>query len=350
MKKLLLVFAVVCALAQAMDSATGFNLPTLDEMAGDWLPYDNVANPPAVHNFHEMLLVDRSLTSVFFYPQDWLWRGGHFQRGYPPVTLTLDGHEYPATDCRWFAYRALRRNLNCGGLAVESDTRLINERRAVLVRVRVSNPGTTGREVALALSSPGTLHADGVSAGNKTQRKGVTTVTRPVQKPVSVATDEGKVRWEWKANLAPGGEQVLEYVASDEPNAPVAEWANDFAGQFDGFKKVWEQRWADAFTPSNEHFSGNLPVLVTDNRELARNYYMAHSRWLLLSARTSRYIHGCSRRTVSAHGHVLLLGCVASPTYVGSTRTSRDEGDVTAHSGAKCPRQRGHGHSDHERL
>ena len=42
--------------------------PTLDQMAGDWIPAQDVANPPAVHNFHDMLLVGRDLTSVFCYP------------------------------------------------------------------------------------------------------------------------------------------------------------------------------------------------------------------------------------------------------------------------------------------
>jgi hypothetical protein len=255
-----IISLLITVAAQAAGTPQG--VPTLNEMAGDWMAFANVANPPAVHNFHEMLLVDRSLTSVFFYPQDWLWHAGQFKRGFPPVTLTLDGREYPAAECRWFAYRALRRNLNCDGLAVESDTRMVNERRAVLVRVRVSNPSKEAREITLALTTAGT---NGV---NTTQRKGVTTVTRPVQKPDSVVNSEGNVRWEWKAKLAPGGEQVLEFAQSDDG------WTGDFAEAFDGFKNVWEQRWADAFTPGNKHFSGWLPVLQTENRELARNYYM----------------------------------------------------------------------------
>src|SRR5579875_858422 len=40
-------------LAEAAPSAP---VPSLDEMAGDWIPMKNVANPPAVHNFHDMVL------------------------------------------------------------------------------------------------------------------------------------------------------------------------------------------------------------------------------------------------------------------------------------------------------
>ncbi len=42
----------------------------------------------------------------------------------------------------------------------------------------------------------------------------------------------------------------------------------------DDCERVWEQRWADAFTPGNSHFSGNLPVLKTADAALSRNYYM----------------------------------------------------------------------------
>ena len=119
-------------------------VPSLDDMAGEWIPVATTVNPPAVHNFHDILLVNRDITSFFCYPEDWLWQGKP-RLGYPPVTLTLDGREFQTTDYRWYAYRALRRNPNCDGLDVESDARMINEQRAILVRVHVSNRGATLR-------------------------------------------------------------------------------------------------------------------------------------------------------------------------------------------------------------
>jgi len=264
---------------------------SLDQLAGDWIPVTTTANPPDVHNFHDMLLVDRDLTSFFSYPEDWLWwfspgstAGndiGKLRSGYSSITLTLDGREFPAVEYRWYPYRALRRNQDCGGLAVERDTRMINEQRAVLVRVRVSNPGPGTRKVELALAVPGQLQGDGVSVLNTTQRKGFATAISPAQKPMAVVNDKGVIRWHWTATLPSGGEQVLEFVAGDG-HAPdgqqvvgaVSQWAHAFAAQFEGFKRCWEQRWADAFTPGNKHFSGHLPVLTTDNAALTRNYYM----------------------------------------------------------------------------
>ncbi|HWD94316.1 MAG TPA: hypothetical protein VG938_18440 [Verrucomicrobiae bacterium] len=255
-------------------------VPSLDEMAGDWLPMKDVANPPDVNNFHDMLLVDRDLVSFFCNPGDWLWNGKP-RFGYPPVTLTIAGKEYPATECRWYPYRALRRNPDCAGLAVETDTRMINEQHAVLIRVQVANPLATKTNVGLTLSVSGWLQADGISAFNTNQRPGFVTVIRPATKPHATTNENGMVRWYWHLPLAAEGTNEIEFVAGDgeaaeasKVRADVRRWTSGFAEEFDGFKRCWEQRWADAFTSGNHHFSGSLPVLVTDNAALKRNYYM----------------------------------------------------------------------------
>ena len=37
-------------------------------MVGDWLPIKEVANPPDVNNFHDMLLVNRDLALLYGVP------------------------------------------------------------------------------------------------------------------------------------------------------------------------------------------------------------------------------------------------------------------------------------------
>ena len=263
-----------------MLAQTPAGMPSLDDMAGDWLPMKDVANPPDVNNFHDMLLVNRDLTSFFCYPEDWLWDGKP-RFGYPPITLMIAGKKYPASECRWCPYRALRRNADCGGLMVETDTRMINEQRAVLVRVQVANPLSIRTNVELALSVSGWLQPDGISVLNTNQRPGFATVVCPVRKPDSVTNDNGVIRWRWKVALSAGGKKGIGFIAGDghasdsyKVQADVTHWRKHFLAEFDGFKKCWEQRWADAFTPGNKHFSGSLPVLVTDNAALRRNYYM----------------------------------------------------------------------------
>ena len=274
----ILAFLTFPVLAQ-----TPAGVPSLDEMAGDWLPMKDVANPPDVNNFHDMLIINRDLTSFFCNPEDWLWGwgDGKWSAGYPLVTLTIAGKEYPAVECRWYPYRALRRNSDCGGLAVETDTRMINEQRAVLVRVQIANPSTTKTNVEFALSVSGSLQPDGISVLNTNQRPGFATVICPAMKPDSVTNDNGIVRWQWKVTLFAGGKKEMGFIAGDgraadsqKVQGDVAHWRKHFPSEFDGFKKCWERRWADAFTPGNKYFSGSLPVLVTDNATLKRNYYM----------------------------------------------------------------------------
>jgi hypothetical protein len=258
-------------------------VPPLEEMAGNWLPMKDVANPPDVNNFHDMLLVNRDLTSFSCNPEDWLWGWGDekFRQGYPPVMLTIAGREFPAIECRWYPYRALRRNTNCAGLAVQTDTRMINEQRAVLVRAQIINPAMTKTNIGLTLSVSGILQADGISVLNTNQRPGFVTVICPAIKPDAVTDGDGIVHWRWNFSLRPGGIRDVEFVEGDghtaeaaKVQADVTRWAAHFSREFDGFKKCWEQRWADAFTAGNHHFSGNLPVLITDNAALKRNYYM----------------------------------------------------------------------------
>jgi hypothetical protein len=283
------IIFIACALAWLPavpghgGSALAAGVPPLDKMAGDWLPMEDVANPPDVNNFHDMLLVNRDLTSFFCNPEDWLWAWGDekFYFGYPPVTLTVAGKEYPATECRWCPYRALRRNTNCAGLVVQTDTRMINEERAILERIEITNPTATETKVNLTLSVSGILLADGISVLNITQRPGFVTVICPATKPDAVTNDNGMIRWRWNVLLPAGGSHEVEFVAgdghvADAPKvlADVVRWSANFSEEFDGFKRCWEQRWADAFTPGNHHFSGSLPVLVTDNAALKRNYYM----------------------------------------------------------------------------
>ena len=284
----LFVTAVLLAPPTALHAAQGVSgagNPSLDEMAGGWVPMQDVANPPAVHNFNQMLVVGRDLTSYYCNP------GGLFTHtkdpavqwtaGYPMVKMAFNGIEYPATETRWYAYRALRRNPACNGVAVETDTRMVNEQRGVLCRITAANNTQQPQTTRLTLRVPGSLQADGVGVSNSTQRRNVVSVVRPSRKPDSVTTEKDIVCWSWAVALPPGEQVTLGFVAGDEKaslaaetNARVAAWAGRFDAAMDDCQRVWEQRWADAFTPGNAHFSGNLPVLRTSDAALARNYYM----------------------------------------------------------------------------
>ncbi len=289
----LLLVAALAVRGDARATPPPAGVPTLEEMAGEWLPSRDVANYPDVHNFNQMFIVGPDLTSFYCNP------GGLFARvkgapfpwmpGYPLVTMTVDGAEYPAAEMRWSAYRALRRNADCHGLSVETDARMVNEQRGVLCRVTATNNAAKPAKAAVTLRVPGVLQPDGVGVSNGTQRKNCVSVLRPSRKPDSVTTGEGVVCWNWTLDLPAGGKAAFGYVAGDEKStasaetdARVAGWAARFDATMDECQRVWEQRWADAFTPGNTHFSGSLPVLATDHPALARNYYMGALTMLIL--------------------------------------------------------------------
>ncbi len=269
----------------AASRALALGIPTLDQMAGDWIDMGEVANPPAVHNFNQMLVVNRDLTSYFCNPGGlYPWR-----QGYPMVKLQVDGREYPAQEARCYAYRALRRNVHCNGVSVETDTRMINEQRGVLCAVTAANTTRMARAFTLSLRVPGTLQADGVGVINTIQRGGTTSCVNPSRKPDAVKAEKDAVVWEWKLSLPAGAKASIGFVAGDEGSAKaeqtraqVKAWAGDFDAQMGACKAAWENRWADAFTPGNVHFSGHLPVLETPDAALKRNYYMGAQTLLAL--------------------------------------------------------------------
>jgi hypothetical protein len=289
-------------LAALLCAATGKNfaafaplsgVPSLDAMAGDWIPMDEVANPPAVHNFNQMLVVGRDLASFYCNP------GGLFAHtkdpnvqwvaGYPRVGLAIDGHEFPAVETRCYAYKALRRNLDCNGIAVETDTRMVNEQRGVLCRILAGNSSGQPRAVSITLRIPGVLHPDGAGVLNRTQRRGVTSAFYPSCPPDAVEKVGDSVLWTWHLSLPPNGTAAFGFAAGDETSRQedetarrVASWSTGFDAAMAACQHVWEDRWADAFKPGNGHFSGNLPVLSTADASLARNYYMGVQTMLAL--------------------------------------------------------------------
>jgi hypothetical protein len=270
--------------------AVKLGIPTLDNVAGDWMPMEQVENMPAVHNFNHMLVVNRDLTSYFYYPGGiYPWKKGH-----PMTTLTIDGQEYQATETRCFPYKALRRSRYCNGTSVETDTRMINESRNVMCRIIATNTTILPRRITLALHVPGKLMADGIGVSNSTQRPGVVSIVRPARKPDAVSVEKDTVIWSWIVELPKGGSAHVEFAAGDEAaaqsaqtDANVAKWAAGFNTYFDGCKTNWENRWADAFTPGNKHFSGHLPILKSNDAALMRNYYVGI--WTMLALERTQF-------------------------------------------------------------
>jgi hypothetical protein len=264
---------------------TTVSIPTLDQMAGDWIKAANVLNPPAMDNGRDMIQVRYDLISTRFNPGSTMMP--QTVSGVPLPVLRLDGQEYSAQEMRWAVYELRRRNLNCNGIQVETAVRMIPEEQGFLTRITLRNSSNKARHVLVELQIPENTIEKEKSAGqapiaiNCTFRRGWISIFEPVQKPDRSSHRPNSVTWSWQVSLPSGGSYTLEYVvASDrvEEAKLVTKthlWADTFSKLFDNCKHHWEQRWTEAFTPGNGHFSGSLPVFETSDNALRRIYYMS---------------------------------------------------------------------------
>ena len=130
---------------------------------------------------------------------------------------------------------------------------------------------------------------------------------RFVEEPDSLENDDSQVEAIWKKTLKPGESIKLHLVMvhalehgkfpSSELVAKALDSARQFTQIWDGVKSSWEQRWKQMFTPGNNHFSGHLPILNTNNEKLSDIYYRSLLTLLILH-RTN--MNECDRTFVTS--------------------------------------------------
>jgi len=306
-------------------------VPTLDEMAGDWKNRAELEQFPSIHNFDAELLVNKDFSSV-----SWL-ASPPFSQGFHSGVFKLNGKVPLAEKFRWFPYQAVRSGVT-DGLAIETVNRMVFDDRGVLWRITLSNtqPAAVTGTISVdligdvsKLTAPGSwdwAFAQPGAGGPKrryeeteairaavgqmqSQRAGnagdyraavkskhllvVNDTTTPAEtafafatKPDTLDSDGHQGVATWQCHLASGETKTIEYVMAfgegDKVNSDALRWAAHFDSVFADAKKLWEQRYAAAFTPHNGFFEGNLPVLQTDDPALLRNYYMGVVTMLLM--------------------------------------------------------------------
>ena len=98
--------------------------------------------------------------------------------------------------------------------------------------------------------------------------------TTPDELEVLGAQSNAQGQASWKLVLQPGEIKTVDFVMAvgdvdAELIAKASEWAGDFSSVFAQAKDLWQGRFDDVFSPGNEHFSGNLPTLVTADHALS---------------------------------------------------------------------------------
>jgi hypothetical protein len=280
----------------AVDSAStpsgASGLPTLDELGTGWLDCGRLAQMPSLHNFHEMAACAPDLVGVNFLPGGQLYGDESGPRwpiyySLPLCGMTIDDRSYESTNCRWFAFQAVRR-AQVGDLDVVTTNRLVIEDTVVMWRVKFTNNGVTAKSFHVALT---------VDSG-----------WRPVnrefigQGEIRATSDKWKMDYvyrffdlpqnktggqfaEWQVSVAPSESREIRFLMHvEEPGKPErsnlsSEW---FETQWDRTKAEWENRWRSAFTPNNDFFSGNAPLLVTNDEAIREIYYRSVLTLLVL--------------------------------------------------------------------
>ena len=321
--------ALSAAIASKKEFASGAELgaereadriPTLDELATGWLDCSQLAHMPSLHNFHEMAACAPDLVGVNFLPGGQLYEDSgprwYIYNTLPLCRLLIDDGQYDSSNCRWSAYQAERRG-KAGNLEVLTTNRLVMEDTIVLWRLRLTNTGSAEKSFHIVVAADGELKrtAAGIEiqagalldkvvddfagggerarvvslnslSGQDMKQAKTSAIYRFLDGPEAKGSDPAA---QWTMLLKPGENREIRFLMSatdvdgrQSPAADQATCAAWFEAQWERAKRVWEERWRAAFTPGNRFFSGNAPVLMTDDSEIREIYYRSVLTLLVL--------------------------------------------------------------------
>jgi len=253
-------------------------IPTLDELGTEWLDCSQLAHMPSLHNFHEMAACAPDLIGVNFLPGGQLYKDSgprwYIYNTLPLCRMSVDGTTYDSTSCKWFAYQAVRRT-RTPDLEIVTTNRLVMEDSAILWRVRFTNTSATTKTIRVSIDTDGVRREvmGCVQLVTRSQEFAMNATYQFFDSPIN-GTDGARVEWELR--LAPEQHHEIRFfmkadIENDETQlaAPIS-W---FEAEWIRAKKVWEDRWNDAFTPGNKFFSGNAPTLLTEDAAIREIYY-----------------------------------------------------------------------------
>lgn len=325
-------------------------IPTLDELSSDWLSQSQLGHYPSIHNFHGALLTNKDLLSVSWlvippfsqaYHSGTLYIDGQVHtadefRWYAYQALRrkrLEDLEIETTTRMLFEDKGVLfriRLKNVGDKEEQLDLRVDlvgivskfedgwdwfyrlptfpkddRERSVSSAAFRLMEayrehigpiPNDVDKFIApLHRQFLAELQDQGTVLLVRDKSTAARTAFAFAQEPDELATAGNQGYAKWKVTLKPGEVKTLDYVMAigDQEREVVASaqrWGQEFDTVFQQAKDLWQKRFNDAFTPGNEHFSGNLPVLATPDKKLRRVYYMG-ALTLMVLHRTNLPIH-----------------------------------------------------------
>ncbi len=299
---LLLAPLVAVHAAETSVSAANSEVPSLDELAGDWNASSELCSFPAINssrgaakaNNTNILAVDNI--------------------GFPPIfvsgtacVLKINGIPVRAEKTKWYPYQVLRRATVSNTLEIETAVQLAESENAVLFRVTLRNPSKQSQGFSMRVdlgslpvsvkekmwwnprpaSTKGflaTVDSGALAIHNpdKTLTVAYAFSTAPDSLKTVGADGGERIRGDavWNLNLAPGDTKDISITLAcgaggTDPVATSARLAGDWKSAAAQAKAGWEKRWNAMFAPGNKIFSGNVPILHTPDAAVRRVYYMS---------------------------------------------------------------------------
>lgn len=269
---------------------TVIGVPHIDAMASKWLDVEEIVHMPSLHNFHEMGACSPGLLGVNYMPGGQLYAGSG-ERWYeyntlPLVKLVVNGKTHKAKRGRWFPYQAVRSS-SFDNIEVTTTVRMGFETPKILYRAEVRNNSNQARSIDVAFDVPGILvnTEEGAVAVYQSSENQITMAHAPVSQPnLFLQKNDNQVSMGWTVTLE--ARQSITYalvmthsdeLQEEQESLKVIQKAKQSAASFETewsqIKKLWSKRWTDVFTPNNNHFSGHLPTLITDDEKIREIYY-----------------------------------------------------------------------------
>lgn len=120
------------------------NIPSLETLSGEWVSIDTIDMEPSIRNFRGQALVNRDLTSISWFAS------APYSGGYHTGVLKLNGKVPKVSKFRWQPYQAIR-NGEQNNWSIQSYTRMLFEKDAVLWKVEITNTDMVEKDLTIDL-------------------------------------------------------------------------------------------------------------------------------------------------------------------------------------------------------
>ncbi|MBX3256435.1 MAG: hypothetical protein KF862_20025 [Chitinophagaceae bacterium] len=304
-------------------------VPSLDELSGQWRPTWQDEQTPAISNFHGGMQAGKNVLSITNLIQPPLSQGKHFDGG-SIMELYINQKPVITESSKWYPYQVLRK-AHSDSCLIETNTRMVFEDAGIVWKLKITNLSTFTRRLHLKFANKGHIRSykdvtwtwstprpvdNDFKAELHGKRGFVESDVKSEAYAVynfscdsfALSTVDAAPSTEWNLSIEEGKSVNLEIVMSlgqskqdaiDRANT----WSKNFNSVFEEAFTKWQNRYRLAFTPNNNYFSGWLPVLKTNDASLRRIYYSSIVTFLELM------------RTNFSNGPYKRVFVTASPAY-----------------------------------